>query len=314
MPRFSTDDNVSTLDKMLSSLPRPSNPGPPPQVINFHSEIDAAPTPSIGTGPRPLTVSDRPGFFRRMFQKRPSAPSLRRRAGPNDPSFQPDTPHTLPPLPTNEAFTLENPYADSVVRKAKLVYNRDESVTGKSPAAWLGGPGEERAQVRKAYMRLYNFHNTGILQALRALCNRLYLNGESQQLERILADFSERWWDCNPHNGFKTVDVVNLICYSLVILNGDMHRPEVENKMTRIQYLRNTIGPLADIAVEKVPDAFTDQEESREASPSRRKSRQRSQSPMKSPSLSEFRHKVRLLSPFFSQRLLGTCSRIYLYR
>ena len=227
-----------------------------------------------------------------MFQKRPSAPSLRRKPGPQDFALQAEAAHTLPPLPKNEAITLDSAYNDAIVRKAKLVYNRDESITGRSPAAWLGGPGEERGQVRKAYMKLYNFNNIGILHSLRNLCNRLYLNGESQQLERILADFSDRWFECNPHNGFKAVDVVNLICYSLVILNGDLHRPEVENKMTRIQYLRNTIQPLADIAVEKVPDAFTDRDESRESSPARQGARRRSQSPKKSPTTNEFRNKV----------------------
>ena len=151
-------------------------------------------------------------------------------------------------------------------------------------------------------MTFYDFNSVNILQALRTLCGRLYLHGESQQLERILGDFSERWYNCNPHNGFKSVDVVNLICYSLVILNGDMHKPEVENKMTRNQYVRNTLLPLGDVAIDRMPDAFTSSD-SPESSPTRQVFRRRSQSPQKSPLNADFRHKRSFDCPRPSQRL-----------
>ena len=132
-------------------------------------------------------------------------------------------------------------------------------------------------------MNSYNFTNLSILQALRELCNNLYLNGESQQLERILASFSDKWFASNPSNGFKCVDVVNLICYSLVILNGDLHKPEVESKMTRAQFIRNTMPPLGDVAIDRVPDAFIDPDSTDEHSPTRQLFRRRSQSPQKAP-------------------------------
>ncbi len=87
---------------------------------------------------------------------------------------------------------------------AKLLFEADESIAKKSSAAaWLGEPGEDRSRVRKAYMELFNWQNLNILAALRDLCGRLYLKGESQQIDRILDAFSTRWCICNPRHGFK---------------------------------------------------------------------------------------------------------------
>ena len=148
--RFSADENPSTLDKMISSLPRPSTNDPSPTPVH-HPGIDAAPVPTIPSGPRPLNYSEKPGFFRKLFQKRPSTAFLRRKSvtQPSSPSLKP-TEMRLPPLPKNEAIVLETTLLDTISRKAKLVFNGDESIAGKSAAAaWLGGPGEERAMIRK---------------------------------------------------------------------------------------------------------------------------------------------------------------------
>jgi hypothetical protein len=32
----------------------------------------------------------------------------------------------------------------------------------------------------------------------RRLCAKLYLKAETQQVDRILEEFSRRYWDCNP--------------------------------------------------------------------------------------------------------------------
>jgi hypothetical protein len=36
----------------------------------------------------------------------------------------------------------------------------------------------------------------------RALCTKLYLKAETQQVDRILVEFSRRWQECNPGNLF----------------------------------------------------------------------------------------------------------------
>lgn len=36
------------------------------------------------------------------------------------------------------------------------------------------------------------------MQICRRLCAKLYLKAETQQVDRILEEFSRRYWDCNP--------------------------------------------------------------------------------------------------------------------
>ena len=123
-------------------------------------------------------------------------------------------------------------------------------------AAWLGEPDVDRARVRMAYMELFKWQNLNILTALRDLCGRLYFKGESQQVDRILDAFSQRWCSCNPLHGFKAIDVVHTICYSLLLLNTDLHQMEIESKMTRTQFLKNIMPTIRRVVVDAAPNAF----------------------------------------------------------
>ena len=67
----------------------------------------------------------------------------------------------------------------------------------------LGDTDTASARVRQAYMELFNWSGVNILMALRALCGSLLLRGESQQMDRVLDAFSERWCACNVNHGFK---------------------------------------------------------------------------------------------------------------
>lgn len=85
----------------------------------------------------------------------------------------------------------------------KLFNDPEEVVAGTEPAAWLGDV--DRAMVRKAYMDLFNWTNMDILAALRSLCTKMALKGETQQVDRVLDALSTRWCECNPNHGFKAV-------------------------------------------------------------------------------------------------------------
>ena len=87
---------------------------------------------------------------------------------------------------------------------ANKVYDGDESLVTRAKAAgWLGDAGPDRLRVRKAYMELFRWQNLNILTALRDLCSKLLLKGETQQVDRILDAFSARWCACNTNHGFK---------------------------------------------------------------------------------------------------------------
>ena len=124
------------------------------------------------------------------------------------------------------------------------------SVPHHEAASWIGDSGAERALVRKAYMAKFNWHKLSILGAIRGLCDRLYLKAESQQLDRIIDAFSERWCECNPKHGFKNVSVVYTLAYSILLLNTDKHSEEysASKKMPRSQYVQSTFQAMSILA------------------------------------------------------------------
>ena len=88
--------------------------------------------------------------------------------------------------------------------QAQMIFDGDEGTISKAKAAaWLGETELARTRVRRAYMELFDWKDISILAALRGLCSRLLLKGETQQVDRILDSFSTRWCACNPSHGFK---------------------------------------------------------------------------------------------------------------
>ncbi|OGE54114.1 hypothetical protein PENARI_c006G08659 [Penicillium arizonense] len=148
----------------------------------------------------------------------------------------------------------DGPTAADREQAQKLFDSQDEVVGSEPAAAWLGDP--DRAMIREAYMRLFNWSNLNIVAALRALCERLVLKGETQQVDRVLDAFSTRWCDCNPSHGFKATDVVHTICYSILLLNTDLHLADIDSKMTKSQFVRNTMPTIHRVAMDAAPEGF----------------------------------------------------------
>ncbi|KAJ6032369.1 hypothetical protein N7540_003101 [Penicillium herquei] len=148
----------------------------------------------------------------------------------------------------------DGPTASDREQAQKLFDSQDQVVGNDPAAAWLGDP--DRAMVREAYMRLFNWSHLNILAALRSLCQRLILKGETQQVDRVLDAFSNRWCDCNPSHGFKATDVVHTICYSILLLNTDLHLADIEQKMTKAQFVRNTMPTIHRVAMDAAPEGF----------------------------------------------------------
>ncbi|TVY14786.1 PH and SEC7 domain-containing protein [Lachnellula arida] len=141
--------------------------------------------------------------------------------------------------------------------RAKKIYDGNEDFIQKEKAAaWMGEEGPARSRTLVAYMELYDFANLNILAALRNMCGKLVLKAESQQVDRILCSFAQRWCQCNPKHGFKATDVVHTICYSILLLNTDLHLADIEQKMTRSQFVKNTMPTIRKSVSESAPDAF----------------------------------------------------------
>ena len=54
-----------------------------------------------------------------------------------------------------------------------------------------------------------------------------------------------------------SADVVHTICYSVLLLNTDLHQAEIETKMTRQQFLKNILPTVRRVVMDAAPNAFT---------------------------------------------------------
>ncbi|KIW02928.1 uncharacterized protein PV09_05974 [Verruconis gallopava] len=140
--------------------------------------------------------------------------------------------------------------------RARAVFDGDEEFVSKAgAAAWLGQTTPLSTRTRKAYMELFDWQGMNILAAFRELCGRLVVKAESQQLDRVIEAFSSRWCECNPNHGFKDPDVVHTITFSILMLNTDLHIADIDQRMTRSQFVKNTLPTIRSIADAAAPGA-----------------------------------------------------------
>lgn len=104
-----------------------------------------------------------------------------------------------------EQFVVGDPTEDDRQKALKIYEGNEDFIPRDKAAAWMGEEGPVRQRTLRAYMDNYDFENMSVCASLRQLCNRLLLRAETQQVDRILVAFSNRWCECNPNHGFKSM-------------------------------------------------------------------------------------------------------------
>ncbi|KAG6334214.1 hypothetical protein ID866_4872 [Astraeus odoratus] len=137
---------------------------------------------------------------------------------------------------------------------AARCYREDEEFLSKDKIAeWLGGNGRLNKIALRYYMDYYDFTGLRLDNAFRRLCAKLYLKAETQQVDRILEEFSRRFWDCNGSRLYASANVVHAVTYSLLLLNTDLHVADIANRMSRSQFVRNTMTGVTSMAAFLTP-------------------------------------------------------------
>mmetsp|Transcript_68573 Transcript_68573/g.161203 ORF Transcript_68573/g.161203 Transcript_68573/m.161203 type:complete len:171 (+) Transcript_68573:77-589(+) len=71
------------------------------------------------------------------------------------------------------------------------------------------------------------------------------LPGEACNIDRMISKFSKRYVECHSEGGleqFADRDAVFVLCFSLLMLQTDLHNPRIRDKMSRENYTRNLRG------------------------------------------------------------------------
>ncbi|KAH7338875.1 hypothetical protein B0J17DRAFT_717311 [Rhizoctonia solani] len=120
---------------------------------------------------------------------------------------------------------------------------------------WLGSPKltqnllnrprlEIRHQALGYYMAYFEFSGSDVDEAIRQLCNKLYIKGETQQIDRVLEAFSEHYILENPGSLWQIADIVHVVSFAIILLNTDLQAAELNTHITSSRFVENTVDAI----------------------------------------------------------------------
>ncbi|XP_029282472.1 uncharacterized protein LOC115004882 [Cottoperca gobio] len=125
-------------------------------------------------------------------------------------------------------------------RLAKRLYNLD-GFRKSDVARHLGKNNDFSQMVAEEYLSNFNFSGLTIDQALRTFLTQFALMGETQERERVLAQFSRRYRQSNPES-LTTEDSIHTLTCAVMLLNTDLHGNNVGKRMSCSQFITNLEG------------------------------------------------------------------------
>ncbi|KAM4031173.1 PH and SEC7 domain-containing protein 1 isoform 1-T3 [Anomaloglossus baeobatrachus] len=131
---------------------------------------------------------------------------------------------------------------EAAKRLAKRLYNLD-GFKKADVARHLGKKyvNEFSKMVAEEYLKFFVFTGLTLDQALRLFLKELALMGETQERERILAHFSQRYHQCNT-NSVSSEDGVHTLTCALMLLNTDLHGHNIGKRMSCSEFIGNLEG------------------------------------------------------------------------
>jgi brefeldin A-resistance guanine nucleotide exchange factor 1 len=97
-------------------------------------------------------------------------------------------------------------------------------------------------EILKAFVKQFELKGIPLVEGLRHFLETFRLPGEAPVISRIMEDFAEHWLTSNREDlgkEFVSKDGVYVLCYATMMLNTDLHNPQVRNKMTLEEFIRN---------------------------------------------------------------------------
>lgn len=142
---------------------------------------------------------------------------------------------------------------------AKEIYNQKYTkLSADEYAAFLGTDKPESTAACIEFMSFFQPWSNSLIGSLRLLCSKLYLIGESTQIDQILEIFSKSWYNCNRDNFIGDFKAIHIVCFSLFILNSDLHNEQnTESKFTKSEFVTNTIDAIREDNTVSVHDPTT---------------------------------------------------------
>nr|XP_012598292.1 PH and SEC7 domain-containing protein 4 isoform X2 [Microcebus murinus] len=108
-------------------------------------------------------------------------------------------------------------------------------------AAYLQKNNDFSRAVAEEYLSFFQFGGQSLDRALRGFLQALVVSGETQERERILYQFSRRFYYCNP-GVFPSADSVHTLTCAIMLLNTDLHGQNIGKSMSCQEFIANLNG------------------------------------------------------------------------
>ncbi|XP_076770359.1 PH and SEC7 domain-containing protein 3 isoform X11 [Arvicanthis niloticus] len=133
-----------------------------------------------------------------------------------------------------------NSNVEAAKRLAKRLYHLDR-FRRSDVAKHLGKNNEFSKLVAEEYLKFFDFTGMTLDQSLRYFLKAFSLVGETQERERVLIHFSNRYFSCNPDT-ITSKDGVHCLTCAMMLLNTDLHGHNIGKKMTCQEFITNLQG------------------------------------------------------------------------
>ncbi|CAD1811108.1 Protein transport protein SEC7 [Candida parapsilosis] len=130
--------------------------------------------------------------------------------------------------------------SDSPEDIAKFLLDTD-GLDKASIGEYLGEGDEKNISIMHAFVDQMDFENVEFVDAMRLFLQAFRLPGEAQKIDRFLLKFAERYVKGNPRI-FANADTAYILGYSVIMLNTDLHSPQVKNRMNIDNFVMNNSG------------------------------------------------------------------------
>ncbi|KAL8986073.1 MAG: hypothetical protein Q9205_000416 [Flavoplaca limonia] len=214
--------------------------------LRGNMDNEPLPTPPLPQSGRTSSSTGRTslgGFFNLSRLRQNSEPQNPRHG--SAPTAFPGTPisggsksHSLS-LPREPMVVPQREEGDT---PAKYLVRLEEAVSRGAVAAILSKSDDEFSKnVLRSYMRGFKFFGDPLDMSIRKLLMEAELPKETQQIDRVLQSFANRYHECNP-GIYASPDEAYFIAFSLLILHTDVFNKNNKHKMQKTDYTKNARG------------------------------------------------------------------------
>ncbi|KAF7458718.1 large Sec7 domain containing protein [Cryptosporidium felis] len=117
---------------------------------------------------------------------------------------------------------------------------RNKSLDKKAIGDFISLPDSRNRQVLKQYCERFSFKDQSLDFSLYMFLSNFHLPGEAQKIDRIIEEFSLKYFQDNPQL-LDNKDKVYILAFSLILLHTDAHNREIKDyyRMTKNDFIKN---------------------------------------------------------------------------